>query len=180
MVGRPGAGLQPIRGHSNIQGMGTVGVTPTLKDADVQPPPEPLTASSLPTTKGYEHARMPSMPPTADAMRFALLPRRQPLRCKPGCHRMPSGRWSRIDTVVYLNTSLNTGPCRRPRAEETIILPVLARDEEPEPSTQESMFSYVRLSDGGMPRHVGPRAEVEIISDLAQRVLGGRRAAAMR
>jgi len=33
MVGRPGAGLQPIRGHSNIQGMGTVGVTPTLKKA---------------------------------------------------------------------------------------------------------------------------------------------------
>ena len=27
MIGRPGAGLQPIRGHSNIQGMGTVGVT---------------------------------------------------------------------------------------------------------------------------------------------------------
>jgi anaerobic selenocysteine-containing dehydrogenase len=56
-------------------------------------------------------------------------------------------------------------------AEETIILPVLARDEEPEPSTQESMFSYIRLSDGGTPRHVGPRSEVEIIADLAQRVL---------
>lgn len=32
MVGRPHAGLMPIRGHSNIQGMGTVGVTPKLKD----------------------------------------------------------------------------------------------------------------------------------------------------
>ena len=53
-----------------------------------------------------------------------------------------------------------------------VILPVLARDEEPEPSTQESMFSYIRLSDGGTPRHVGPRAEVEIIADLALRVLG--------
>src|SRR5262249_11288349 len=27
MVGRPGAGLLPIRGHSNVQGMGSVGVT---------------------------------------------------------------------------------------------------------------------------------------------------------
>ena len=33
MVGRPGAGLLPIRGHSNVQGMGTVGVAPQLKQA---------------------------------------------------------------------------------------------------------------------------------------------------
>src|SRR6185369_1031896 len=33
MVGRPNAGLMPIRGHSNVQGIGSVGVTPKLKDA---------------------------------------------------------------------------------------------------------------------------------------------------
>ena len=33
MIGRPHAGLLPIRGHSNVQGMGSVGVTPTLKQA---------------------------------------------------------------------------------------------------------------------------------------------------
>ena len=33
MVGRPHAGLLPIRGHSNVQGIGSVGVTPKLKDA---------------------------------------------------------------------------------------------------------------------------------------------------
>ena len=79
---------------------------------------------------------------------------------------------AKIDTVVYLSTSLNTGHAGGLGREETIILPVLARDEEPEPSTQESMFSYIRLSDGGPARHVGPRAEVEIIADLARRVLG--------
>ncbi len=58
---------------------------------------------------------------------------------------------------------------------ETIILPVLARDEEPEPTTQESMFSYVRLSDGGPRRHEGPRSEIEIIAELARaRDAGGR------
>ena len=31
MVGRPHAGLLPIRGHSNVQGMGSVGVAPNLK-----------------------------------------------------------------------------------------------------------------------------------------------------
>jgi anaerobic selenocysteine-containing dehydrogenase len=34
------------------------------------------------------------------------------------------------------------------------------------------MFSYIRLSEGGQRRHVGPRSEVEIIADLAIRVLG--------
>src|SRR4029077_12104027 len=32
MVGRPGAGLLPIRGHSNVQGLGSVGVVPNLKE----------------------------------------------------------------------------------------------------------------------------------------------------
>src|SRR5262249_2098633 len=31
MVGREGAGLLPIRGHSNVQGIGSVGVVPNLK-----------------------------------------------------------------------------------------------------------------------------------------------------
>ncbi len=34
------------------------------------------------------------------------------------------------------------------------------------------MFSYVRLSDGGPARHAGPRSEIEIVADLAARVLG--------
>jgi len=78
---------------------------------------------------------------------------------------------SAIDQVVYLNTTLNTGHVHG-RGKETWILPVLPRDEEPEPTTQESMFSYIRLSDAGTPRHVGPRSEVRVIAALARRVLG--------
>lgn len=32
MLGRPLAGLLPLRGHSNVQGIGSMGVTPKLKD----------------------------------------------------------------------------------------------------------------------------------------------------
>src|SRR4029453_14796345 len=32
-LGRAGAGLLPIRGHSNVQGVGSCGVSPTLKAA---------------------------------------------------------------------------------------------------------------------------------------------------
>ena len=169
MVGRPGAGLQPIRGHSNIQGMGTVGVTPTLKQA-IFDRLQKHYGVTLPTMKGYDTLECLDAADRGE-MRFAV--------CLGGnlYGSSPDATYARrsmgkIDTVVYLSTSLNTGHAWGTGGEETIILPVLARDEEPEPSTQESMFSYIRLSDGGKPRHVGPRAEVEIIADLATRVLG--------
>jgi anaerobic selenocysteine-containing dehydrogenase len=73
--------------------------------------------------------------------------------------------------IVYLNTTLNTGHAHGV-AKETIVLPVLARDEEAQPTTQESMFNYIRLSDGGPARHVGPRSEIEIIGELGRRLLG--------
>ena len=169
MVGKPGAGLQPIRGHSNIQGMGTVGVTPTLKAAIFERL-ESHFAVKLPTTKGYDTLECLD---AADAgkMRFALCLGGNLWGASPDA-TFAERAMAKIDTVVYLSTSLNTGHAGGLGSQETIILPVLARDEEPEPSTQESMFSYIRLSDGGKPRHVGPRAEVEIIADLALRVLG--------
>jgi anaerobic selenocysteine-containing dehydrogenase len=79
----------------------------------------------------------------------------------------------KLDLLVYLSTTLNTGHAHG-LARETIILPVLARDEEPQPTTQESMFNYVRLSDGGPRRHDGPRSEVAVISTLAHRVMEHR------
>ncbi|MFM7184724.1 MAG: FdhF/YdeP family oxidoreductase [Planctomycetota bacterium] len=169
MVGREGAGLQPIRGHSNIQGMGTVGVTPTLKRAIFERL-ESHYHISLPTAKGYDTLECLDAADRGD-MRFAVCLGGNLYGSSPDA-TFARRAMGRIDTVVYLNTSLNTGHASGVGAEETIILPVLARDEEPEPSTQESMFSYIRLSDGGAPRHVGPRAEVEIIADLALRVLG--------
>ena len=44
------------------------------------------------------------------------------------------------------------------------MLPVLARDEEKQATTQESMFNFVRLSDGGEDAPSGEfRSEVEVI-----------------
>ena len=33
------------------------------------------------------------------------------------------------------------------------------------------MFNYIRLSDGGPRRHEGPRSEVEIVAEIAERTL---------
>jgi anaerobic selenocysteine-containing dehydrogenase len=78
-----------------------------------------------------------------------------------------------LDLVVYLSTTLNTGHAWG-RGRETLVLPVLARDEETQPTTQESMFNYVRLSDGGPARLQGPRGEVDVLASLAARVLGDK------
>jgi anaerobic selenocysteine-containing dehydrogenase len=78
---------------------------------------------------------------------------------------------SQIGCIAYLTTTLNTGHAWG-RGRETLVLPVLPRDEEPQSTTQESMFSFVRLSDGGPARHAGPRSEVEVLTALGRMVLG--------
>jgi len=174
MIGRPGAGLQPIRGHSNIQGMGTVGVTPKLKETIFERLESEL-GVTLPTFPGFDTLECLEAADRGD-MQFAFCLGGNLYGASPDASfsRRAIGR---TDMTVYMSTSLNTGHASGLAQEETIILPVLARDEEPEPSTQESMFSYVRLSDGGKPRHeqsadYGPRSEVEIISELGCRILG--------
>ena len=72
---------------------------------------------------------------------------------------------------IYITTTLNKGHVRGNDNGEAIILPVTARDEEWQPTTQESMFNFVRLSDGGIKRLAHPRPEVDIICDIAQQTL---------
>jgi molybdopterin-dependent oxidoreductase alpha subunit len=168
MVGKPNAGLMPIRGHSNVQGIGSLGVTPKLKDA------------IFARLESEFHVKLPTVPGL------------DTLACMEGAHegRLKFGfclggnlygsnpdatyadeALSRLEMLVQLNTTLNTGHAHG-LADETIILPVLARDEEPQPTTQESMFNYVRLSEGGPTRHQGIKSEGEIIATIAERVLG--------
>jgi molybdopterin-dependent oxidoreductase alpha subunit len=166
MVGRPGCGLLPIRGHSNVQGIGSMGVTPTLKNA-IFTRLQDYFGVSLPTTPGRD---------TMSCMEGAAGGELKVGFCLGGnlYGSNPDAAYTsqalgKLDLLVYLNTTLNTGHAHG-LAEETIVLPVLARDEEPQPTTQESMFNYVRFSDGGPRRHAGPRSEVEVIASLGEGV----------
>lgn len=168
MIGRKGAGVMPIRGHSNVQGIGSVGVTPKLKDELFANLTQKF-GVKLPTTIGRD---------TMDCMEAS---KRGELKfgfCLGGnlYGSNPDSEFSdsalaELDMLVMLNTTMNTGHGRG-LAKTTIVLPVLARDEEPEPTTQESMFNYVRLSDGGPKRLPGPRSEVSVIAEIGRRVLG--------
>ncbi len=166
MIGRPGAGLMPIRGHSNVQGIGSVGVTPKLKDAIFERLQSHF-GVQLPTTAGRDTMACMTGANQGE-LRVGLCLGGNLYGSNPDA-TFAKQAISQLDQLTYLSTTLNTGHAHG-LAKETIILPVLARDEEPSATTQESMFNYVRLSDGGPRRHEGPRSEVEVIADLAERV----------
>jgi molybdopterin-dependent oxidoreductase alpha subunit len=168
MVGRPHAGLMPIRGHSNVQGMGTVGVMPALKEALL---------TRFEARLGVAPPRSPGLD-TMACMEAAALGEMKAALCLGGnlFGSNPDARFAetaigKLDLIAYLSTTLNTGHAWG-RARETLILPVLPRDEEPEPTTQESMFSFVRLSAGGPPRVPSARSEVAVLVEIARRTLG--------
>jgi molybdopterin-dependent oxidoreductase alpha subunit len=168
-VGKPGAGMLPIRGHSNVQGIGSIGFAPLLQEG-IRRALEERYGKPLPTTPGYDtHSMIAAAEEGKLDVLFAL-----------GGNLWgsnPNSDWAsramqNIPTTVYLSTKLNPGHFYG-LAKTTLILPVLARDEEPQATTQESMFNFVRLSEGGPPNMKGEmRAESDVICELANRVLG--------
>jgi molybdopterin-dependent oxidoreductase alpha subunit len=170
MVGRPGAGLMPIRGHSNVQGIGSVGVAPKLKEA-IFTVLEREFAVELPKAPGLDTLATIEAS-HAGHLKVGICVGGNLYGSNPDA-AFAAQALNQLDTVVYLNTTLNTGHAFG-LARQTIILPVLARDEEPQPTTQESMFNYVRMSDGGPRRHEGPRSEIDVIAEIAQRTLTRR------
>lgn len=168
-VGRPGAGLLPIRGHSNVQGVGSVGVSPAIQDA-LRQSMELAYGKELSTAPGLDTYAMIE---AADKEEIDFL------LCLGGnlWGSNPDSTWAssamqKVDTTVYLSTKLNPGHFHG-RGKSTFILPVLARDEEPQSTTQESMFNFVRYSDGGEHNVSGTiYSEIDILVDLAVAVLG--------
>ncbi len=167
-LGRPGTGLLPVRGHSNVQGVGSCGVSPTVKRAFAAKLEE-IYGIRTPPVVGQD--TYSSMVAAADGrIRAAVLLGGNLFASNP------DRAWSatalrRIPLSLSITTKLNEGHVHG-RAGTAIIVPALARDEESQATTQESMFNFVRLSEGGTPAVEGEmRSEVEIIAALAELVL---------
>ena len=167
MVGKPGCGLMPIRGHSNVQGIGSVGVTPKLKN-QIFDSLQTKFGVTLPTTPGKDTLACMEAAAEGD-IKVGFCLGGNLFGSNPDSE-FAAKALSNLDLNVMLNTTLNTGHAHG-LARETIVLPVLARDEEPEPTTQESMFNFVRLSDGGPARLPGPRSEVSVIASVGAELL---------
>lgn len=167
-LGRPGCGLLPIRGHSNVQGVGSMGVTPQLKQAF---------AERMRTVYGIKQGKNPGWD-TYRSMKAASEGKVKVAFMLGGnlFASNPDRDWAskslcNVPLNVYVSTKLNESHVHG-RGRTTIVLPALARDEEAQSTTQESMFNYVRLSEGGEPLVDGEmRSEVDIIASLAELIL---------
>lgn len=170
MVGKRHAGLLPLRGHSNVQGIGTIGVKPVLA-AEVLARMEEAFSIQFPAAEGLD---------TMGAMQAAWRHEMDAAVMMGGnlYGSNPDSTWaaealSRIDFKLFLTTTLNRGHVVGLGEGEVLVLPVTARDEEWDPTTQESMFNFVRLSDGGIQRLASVRPETWILCELAERLLPG-------
>jgi molybdopterin-dependent oxidoreductase alpha subunit len=170
-VGRPGAGTMPIRGHSNVQGFGSMGVTVKLR-ADMQRALEQLLGRSLSRVPGYD---------TRALIEAAEAGRVDTLLCLGGNlwganpdSEQARRALGRIDTIFYLATKPNQGHFHGLAAQQTLVLPVFNRFETPHRTTTESGNNFVRLNEPGTShlKQADLISEVGFLAELARRLMG--------
>ena len=123
-VGRPGAGLLPIRGHSNVQGIGSVGVAPALKTAFAERLGQ-LAGVPLPSGAGLH--TLASVEAAADGrIDVALLLGGNLFSATPD-RAWARRALQRIGTTIYVSTKLNESHVHG-RGRTHLVLP--ARSEE--------------------------------------------------
>ncbi|MEM8810738.1 MAG: FdhF/YdeP family oxidoreductase, partial [Cyanobacteria bacterium P01_G01_bin.38] len=170
-VGKLGTGVMPIRGHSNVQGFGSMGVKNELKPA-LQKALEKLLGRSLNREPGY-HAR--ALIEAADTGNVdTLLCLGGNLYAANPDLAQAKRALSQIDTIIYLATKPNLGHFHGLARQNTLILPVFNRFETPHKTTVESGNNFVRLNDEGKThlKEADLVAEVHFLTELAHRLHG--------
>ena len=170
MVGKRNAGLLPLRGHSNVQGIGTIGVKPLVSE-EVFAAMENTFGVSLRRDKGYD--TMAGLKAAERGEIDAAIIMGGNLWGATPDSAFATRAMGQIGFRLFLTTTLNRGHVHGLGEGESLILPVTARDEEWSPTTQESMFNFVRLSDGGIRRLDNARPETVVLCDLAKRLVAG-------
>jgi len=172
-IGRDGAGICPLRGHSNVQGDRTVGITEV-------PPPAFLDA--LRRVFGFEpprahgHGAVNAIEAMRDGRAKALIclggnlpvAMSDPLVCFDAVRR--------LDLAVHIATKLNRSHLLA--AKETLLLPCLGRTEldlqggVPQSITVEDSMSMVHASQGSLPPASEQlRSEPAIVAGIAKATL---------
>ena len=170
-VGKPGAGTMPIRGHSNVQGFGSMGVTVKLR-AELRQALEELLGRPLSPVPGYD-TRALIAAADAGAVDTLLCLGGNLWGANPDSAEAKRAL-SRIDTVVYLATKPNQGHFHGLAARNTLVLPVFNRFETPHRTTTESGNNFVRLNEPGSThlKAADLISEVGFLAELARRLLG--------
>ncbi|MGU7775545.1 FdhF/YdeP family oxidoreductase [Burkholderia sp. MR1-5-21] len=171
--GKPGAGICPLRGHSNVQGNRTVGIT-EKPAADFLKKLEDVFGFTPPTHHGHD---------AVQAMQAMVAGTAKALICLGGnfAVALPDPEQSfpamgKLDLSVHLGTKLNRSHLLV--AKETYILPVLGRTEldvqanGPQSVTVEDSMSMVHASAGKLtPASEHLRSEPAIVAGIAHATL---------
>ncbi|KGF73725.1 oxidoreductase [Neosynechococcus sphagnicola sy1] len=170
-AGKPGAGTMPIRGHSNVQGFGSMGVTVHLKE-EIRLALERLLDRPLSRVPGYDTRAL--IEAAASGAIDTLLCLGGNLYAANPDATQAQAALGQIETIIYLATKPNLGHFHGLAQHNTLILPVFARFENPHQTTTESGNNFVRLNDSGRThlQRTELIAEVEFLSELAARLLG--------
>jgi molybdopterin-dependent oxidoreductase alpha subunit len=170
-AGKDGAGTMPIRGHSNVQGFGSMGVTVRLKK-EIQEALEKLLQKPLSRVPGYDTRALVD---AADANQIdTLLCLGGNLYAANPDLTQAKRALGNIETIFYVATKPNLGHFHGLAKQNTIILPVFARFENPHKTTAESGNNFVRLNDEGEThlKDADLISEVEFLTELAHRLHG--------
>ncbi|WP_043301280.1 FdhF/YdeP family oxidoreductase [Pseudomonas sp. M47T1] len=175
-IGKPGAGICPVRGHSNVQGQRTVGITedPAKVPGDKI---EQLFGFKVPPLKGTSTVDACAGVIEGSIKGFIGLGGNF-LRAVPDTHRMEPA-WSNLELHVEVATKLNRThlvPGKR-----AWLLPCLGRIEmdrqdevEQVYSTEDSTGCVHGWKGTSEPAGEHLRSEVAIIAGLAEATLGDR------
>ncbi len=180
-LGKPGAGACPVRGHSNVQGDRTVGITERPKPAFLDKLAEVF---EFEPPRGHGHD-------VVGAIEGMLEPADSPTRCRfflglggnfvaasPDTDRV-SEAMNRCDMTVHISTKLNRSHVVH--GKNALILPCLGRTERdeqasgPQRVSVEDSMSQVHLSHGkNPPANANLRSECAIIAGLSKATFGDR------
>jgi formate dehydrogenase major subunit len=172
-IGKPGAGVFPVRGHSNVQGDRTMGIWERMPDAFLE---------ALGREFSFEPPRSPGLD-AVDSVSAMRAGRIQALICLGGNlvraisdSEVAEAAIRRLRLSVSIATKLNRSHVVT--GDIAVLLPCLGRTERdlqrgvPQRVTVEDSVGSVHASEGRIaPASAALRSEVAIICDLAARTL---------
>ena len=174
-IGRQGAGLCPVRGHSNVQGDRTVGINEKAPAAFIDAMEAEL-GVTLPRERGHNVIQAIGAMLDGSAKAFIALGGNF-ARAVPDSH-MVAEAMQRLDLTVNIATKLNHGHLMPGKA--SYILPCLGRTEidknaagQRQMVTVEDSMSMVHGSSGiNLPASPHLKSEVAIVAGIAEATVG--------
>ncbi|SJN09327.1 Putative formate dehydrogenase oxidoreductase protein [Halomonas citrativorans] len=172
-MGRPGAGICPLRGHSNVQGDRTVGITEIPNEAFLSRLDK---AFGIKSPRAHGHNAVNALAAMRDGRSKTFIGLGGNFAVAMSDPKIAYDAFRSLDLNIQIVTKLNR-TCLL-TAHETIILPCLGRTEHdiqetgPQSITVEDSMSMVHASRGGLkPASDELRSEPAIIAGLAMATL---------